>query len=785
MGMACLVLLCVLWMLCGYAPAQGIGGDVAISHVKQGWPWKIPLPEGRGKGIAFLLGIDNRLTAYRLDTGEALWTFQMGLGMNEYMFNYIPILKHGARRLTYLLDDRGFLHAVDVNTGRVLWRSYDEMKFVYPPVLAGGWVIAVSEAGALYKLDAMTGTGMRPAEDASRIVYRERHIIARPTVIRDADESRPAYIVCLVEDRPGERAILFLDFSTGKVDPNFSSRIEVRDLRDRPVSAPLFSTGFYNPRGHSTMRVFIAARRGMNEVIYQKDYTNPRNPFTVFYKIMGGRLCEEPTFTQEGYVVLPNTSGELVVLRPDGKEMKKIPVAQMEGALSVQLVEQAKAAYGVLIVQTPETLASFQLNFQNRLGGFGRYYGFNVWAWPVISTRAAAQWTDRASPFIGEPRLPLKMLGDRLLMTSQVEDAAFLAVYPREPFLERERKAAPKAQYVKTTKPAGAEFLSFDLLEAGGRMLVGYGDRGTFVVDVRSRRILSHTPIKTKVAIGTEQGFLIFSESEDDGLYFGLLTRDLSGFRFKETHLPEEIAARPWVADQTVYFVTKGGVYSRPLAEKAEMLSLPTHASSPLAYHEQSVLIGTRSGYLDCLRADDLRKKWTLKVKGVVVAAPMVEAGAIYFGTDQGVVYGLPWENKSARFNRADPLFQMPLAKEGPVLAPPLKVGDALYIASSPVRGRTLLSKLDISRPDQPKQAWSGLFYGEVRQPMRVYRKNLIFASSERIIALDIGGEEPRKVWEEKLLDTVASPLLLKGDELYFICRDGSIYCLELVKSIF
>jgi len=112
-------------------------------------------------------------------------------------------------------------------------------------------------------------------------------------------------------------------------------------------------------------------------------------------------------------------------------------------------------------------------------------------------------------------------------------------------------------------------------------------------------------------------------------------------------------------------------------------------------------------------------------------------------------------------------------------------VGDALYVASSVERGQTTISKIDIADPANPNEVWTGIFYGEVTTPMLVHNDLLLFASSDRIVALDTVGERPRKLWDERLNDAVAGPLQKHGASLYFICRDGSIYRMDLEKRIF
>ena len=766
--------------------------------LKPGYPWKIPIDVGGGRGIAFLLGVDNRLTAYALNSGNALWSFQMGLGRNDYVYTDLPIVRVRGRRTIFLLDNRGYLHAIDLKSGNVKWRTYDNQKFIYPPLVVNDWVIVVSESGSIYKLDMATGKGSSRSPN-NTLFYKGARVISRPAMVRDANEREPAFVVALTEDLPGSRSILFLDFISGKADRRFSGSVDVKDLRERPVSAPLFATGSYSPRGSSTMRVFVAVRRGNNEMIYTKDYSNPQNPFTLFHKISNGYLCEKPVFTTQGYVILPNTSGALLVLRPDGKPLKSIPITREEGPMSVELIEMPQQAYGVMVVQAVNSFGAYQLNFRDPMSSFGPRFPFSVYAWNVVDTQAKAQWKDGKSKYVGEPRLPLIMLGDKLVMNSQVEEAAFMAVFGEDGLVKKDRKAAPPPIYWRTSRPGGSEFLSFDTIEGTSRMLVGYGELGTYIIDGSGgapRVVSSYPEMRARLVMSVPGGALIFGESEKDGHFMGLRSYDTArkrvlgramnlanGFKdyvFKEKFLTEPVSSRPIIVKDTVYYSTRGGVYKRRLIREAKLENVPVRASSSLTSHKGVLLVGTETGTLQAIDAKTMQKKWSLRVRGQITAAPVVAGDRIYACNNEGVLYIAPFENPHGRRLRSDAA-ELKLKRTGAVYAPPLLIGKRLYVAIVYEQGRTAIAQIDISDPDNPKETeWSQRYYGEVREPMVRFKDKLIIPTADRIILFGLPGPRgPRKTGELNLLDSVASPLRMVGSAVSFICRDGSIYMVE------
>ena len=793
-----LPVLATLAVTLAFWAAASPGAARGYRLLKPGYPWKIPIDVGGGKGIAFLLGVDNRLTAYALDSGSALWSFQMGLGRNDYVYTDLPIVRVGGRRTIFLLDDRGYLHAIDLKTGNVQWRTYDNQKFIYPPLVVNDWVIVVSEEGKIYKLDMATGKGPRNAPDKT-LFYTGARVMARPTLIRDASEREPAFVVALTEELPGSRSMLFLDFISGKPDRRFSGRVDGTDLRDRPVSAPLFSTGSYSPRGSSTMRVFVAVRRGNNELIYTKDYSNPQNPFTLFHKISNGYLCEQPVFTTQGYVILPNTSGSLLALRPDGKPLKSIPITRKEGPMSVELIEMPRQAYGVMVVQAVNAFGAYQINFRDPMSSFGPSFPFSVYAWNVVDTQATAQWKNTKSKYVGEPRLPLIMLGDKLVLNSQVAEAAFMAVFSEDKLVEKDRKTPPEPVYWRTSRPGGSEFLSFDTIEGAARMLVGYGELGTYIVDGSGgapRVVTSFPEMKARLVMSVPGGALIFGESEKDGHFMGLREYDMvrkrvlgrvrklaNGFKdyvFKEKFLAEPVSTRPIIVKDTVYYSTRGGVYKRRLIREAKLENVPVRASSSLTYHKDVLLVGTETSTLQAIDAKTMQKKWSLRVRGQITAAPVVAGDRIFACNNEGVLYVTPFANPHGRRLRSDAV-ELKLKRTGAVYAPPLVVGKRLYVALVYEQGKTAISQIDITDPDNPRETeWSHSYYGEVREPMVRFKNKLIIPTADRIVMFSLAGSRgPRKTGELSLLDSVASPLRVVGTAVSFICRDGSIYMVE------
>ena len=763
-----------------------------ITRARDGWPWKISPEMPRGKGIVFLLDTRNRLTPYDLNSGRVIWKpFKMGLGLegHRFLFNPVPVLNVQGKRLTFLLDEQGFLHARDIETGFDEWRTH-KAKFLYPPVLAGEWVILVAEDHKLHKLEAATGQGVRARDPESKIIRLGKNVIARPTIIYDADAlTRPSYVVCLTENEDGGgRELVFVDFSKNRQDPDMSLMIKEPDLKESFVSAPLFSTGTYNSRGVSTMRVFVAVTKGRNQVIYQKDFKTRASPFALFYKLLGGEVCEEPTFTQDGSMILPNTSGALYVLGKDGNEMKSVPCSDKTGAMSVKLLQDEAAKYGVTLIQSADSFTSFLLDVKNRLGRFDRFYPYKVIAWPVAAARADAQWKDAASKFIGPAALPLHAIDDKLVFTSRLEDddAAFLTVYRRSDFLQRDRKQPPKAIYTKSSHPVGAEALSFAIVDNGRRLLVGYGGQGTYLINAQRPAVLHHNPLKTRLAMGTPAGLLVSAKNQKDGIFLAALSPDLSKTTFKQINLDNYVSSLPVVHENRIYFTTGRQLYACDLRPGAELDVGDARAASPLLYHRGALVLSTGS-YVECFDARTLKKKWSFRVEGQVKAAPALVGDDLFFGTTAGVLYGLSFENPGGRVTRSEDeaFMAFSLPKKGAVTVPPLHHAKSLYVASSPPSGESTLWRINIANRRKPHAVWHNKVDGHINQPMIIYKKMLLFAASERLVAVEHGRARAQRLWQEMLNYPLACPMQISGRYLYFLCRDGSIWCLDLEKEIY
>ena len=819
-ALAVLALVALSW-----APSSQCVGQ-QDTNVRRGFPWKIPIPSPRkgGGGIGFLLDVDNRLTAYSLRDADAdsLWNFEMSLGKNAYVYTSLPIAKVRGKDTLFLLDKEGYLFSVDVRTGEPNWRTYKGQEFAYPPVVLKDWLIVVSKDGRIYKLDASTG---KPAgrNRENPAFWSGDPVIARPVVIMDMHEKEPAFVVALTQShrraRIGERRrhIWFLNFQNGLKDDRFSGPVKDKQLASRRVSAPLFATGSFDRLGSSTMKIFIAVRRGNNEVIYFKDYSQPHNAFKEFHTIRGGKLCEKPVFTNSGYVILPNTSGQLIVLRSDGAPLNTIDISEQGDPMSVQLIEKEKQSYGVMLVQTVNSLAAYRVNFRPALSAFGPQFAFSVYAWPIRDAQATPKWdikrTEKdqaerkkktsAYEYLGPPRLPLKDLSDKVLYTSQVGNTAWLAVFNRRQLIDEKRTTAPSPLYVRRSGGSGAAFLSLDPVNGAARMLVGYGDLGVYVVDCAGRkpeRIYALTSVDARLVMNVPDGMLIFSE-DDEGPVMRMVryeTRfmslhgrtgryvtgmkpfsgaDKSGVVFREnTGL---VSTRPIVVNNTVYYTTmSAGVEKRELSRLGRLVSLPVRALSPLTHHDGVLLVGTRNKTLQAINARELKKLWSLPIEGAIHAAPTVAEDHIYAAADNGLLYVLPFRSPRGHTLRNDGA-SVKLGCAGVVYAPPLKIGDKLYVAAVGERGWSFLVQFDLSRgAGKPKLTeWSRKILGEIRQPMVACRGKLVAATSNRILVYDnAAGNKPRQVKVVKLVDDVASPPRVVGSDVCFVCRNGAIY---------
>jgi len=133
-----------------------------------------PAPRGDSKEI-FVGTYDAELFCLSATTGKPRWrcTFPRPNYRGE-----VSGLALSETRVFAAQDT--FVHAVDRQTGKPLWRFTREDGFVHAPLLVGSLVLALSQLGLLCALDAATGTLLW-----SRRVSTELHPVLTPLCTQD------------------------------------------------------------------------------------------------------------------------------------------------------------------------------------------------------------------------------------------------------------------------------------------------------------------------------------------------------------------------------------------------------------------------------------------------------------------------------------------------------------------------------------------------------------------------------------------------------------------------
>jgi len=98
-----------------------------------------------------LLSVENTLYAIRASDGSTVWTYGTGFLPAEYM-----LLDTNDSR-AYLNSQFGDIYALDIQTGRVVWRYAIHNQHFSLMQAVGGIVYATSQDGTLYAIQAATG----------------------------------------------------------------------------------------------------------------------------------------------------------------------------------------------------------------------------------------------------------------------------------------------------------------------------------------------------------------------------------------------------------------------------------------------------------------------------------------------------------------------------------------------------------------------------------------------------------------------------------------------------
>lgn len=105
-------------------------------------------------GIVYTGNFENTIYALSADSGQVIWSNQLGNYTDASDIMPIPVVSNG---IVYANSQDCSIYALDARTGHTLW-SYKVVGCIMPaPTVANGMVYVGSEEGVVYALDAKSG----------------------------------------------------------------------------------------------------------------------------------------------------------------------------------------------------------------------------------------------------------------------------------------------------------------------------------------------------------------------------------------------------------------------------------------------------------------------------------------------------------------------------------------------------------------------------------------------------------------------------------------------------
>ena len=229
-------------------------------------------------------------------------------------------------------------------------------------------------------------------------------------------------------------------------------------------------------------------------------------------------------------------------------------------------------------------------------------------------------------------------------------------------------------------------------------------------------------------------------------------------------NMESPIHSSPAIYKDYIYFVSSNGILKAIDMETGEEewdldLESPTN-SSPIV-HKNRLYIGCEDG-LKAVNINTHKVTWDYDCDNVA-STPFYHDGIIYFGSDDGHLYGLNTDGK-VKFNK----------KLGDELkSSPIVVDDTIYIGSTN-------SKLYSIGTDEAKN-WAFTTGDEILSSPSHVDDTVIFGSSDgNVYCLDDSNGD--LVWKKDLSNKVlSSPTVDKHDKSVYIgSDDGNMTCLDI-----
>ena len=229
-------------------------------------------------------------------------------------------------------------------------------------------------------------------------------------------------------------------------------------------------------------------------------------------------------------------------------------------------------------------------------------------------------------------------------------------------------------------------------------------------------------------------------------------------------NMESPIHSSPAIYKDHIYVVSNDGILKAIDMETGEEewdldLESPTN-SSPIV-HKNRLYIGCEDG-LKAINIDSHKVIWDYDCNNVA-STPYYYDDVIYFGSDDGHLYGLNDDGK-VEFNKK---------LDGELKSSPIVVDDAIYIGST----NTKLYSIDT---DKTKN-WDFTTGDEILSSPGYVNQTVIFGSSDgNVYCLNESNGE--LVWKEDLSNKViSSPTIDEHDNsIYIGSDDGNLTCLDI-----
>lgn len=194
---------------------------------------------------------------------------------------------------------------------------------------------------------------------------------------------------------------------------------------------------------------------------------------------------------------------------------------------------------------------------------------------------------------------------------------------------------------------------------------------------------------------------------------------------------------------------------------------------SPVTVGEEMAFVGfadsvARNYRLYAFTPETGQELWSVQAEDLILAAPVVAEGAVYFGSSDGRVYAVDLKSKSIKPG-------WPFEAEEAVWASPLYSDGRLYVAA-------MDHHLYCLQAETGEVVWDFQGGGAMAaQPVLDAERGILYvgAFDSRLYAVRADSGEAVEGFDFQAENWIWSEVLLSGDKLYVTSLDGRLYCLD------